>query len=154
VVSRDQAGNTSVDDNHGALYKFTTRAAPRPPWSDDLESGAKDWTVMPDPAGTDMNWQLGTPNNGLQSSAHSGTNAWGSDLYGQQFNFIASSLLVSPIIDLSGFSQATLSFWDCFDFSAGSGGIGLEQGQVMISTNSAATGADLTKLPAVADGDF
>ena len=32
----------------GALYTFTTRKAPRPPWFDDLESGAGDWTVVPD----------------------------------------------------------------------------------------------------------
>ena len=39
VVSRDDAGNTTVDDNHDALYTFSTRRAPRPPWSDDLENG-------------------------------------------------------------------------------------------------------------------
>ena len=31
VVSGDNAGNTAVDDNHGNLYTFTTRLAPRPP---------------------------------------------------------------------------------------------------------------------------
>ncbi|MGA2866861.1 MAG: S8 family serine peptidase [Verrucomicrobiota bacterium] len=147
VVSRDAAGNTTVDDNQGALYTFTTLRAPRPPWSDDLESGAPGWTVVPDPImGTDLNWTLGTPNNGLQTQAHSGTNAWGSNLDGQPFNFLASSLLLSPIIDLSGFSQATLNFWDCFDFSSG-----LEQGQLLISTNSASSGAALEALPTFAD---
>ena len=61
MISRDEAGNTHRDDNHGALYTFTTLKAPQPPWSDDLESGAPDWTVVPDPSGTDLNWTLGTP---------------------------------------------------------------------------------------------
>jgi hypothetical protein len=151
VVSRDAAGNTTTDDNHGLLYKFTTRKAPQPPWSDDLETGAPGWTVVPDTGGSDMNWTLGKPNNGLQTQAHSGTNAWGSDLNGQQFNLVANSLLVSPIIDLSGFSKVTLTFWDCFDFSGGSSGIPLEQGQIMISTNSSATSAQLEASPVLSD---
>lgn len=151
VASRDQAGNTAVDDNHGALYQFTTRAAPRPPWSDDLETGAPGWSVVPDPNGTDENWILGAPNNGLQTAAHSGTNAWGSDLNGQQFNLLASSLLVSPIIDLSGFSKITLTFWDSFDFSPGSLGIPYEQGEILISTNSSATPTQLQNSPVLSD---
>lgn len=151
VTSRDLAGNTTVDDNQGNLYQFTTRAAPRPPWFDDLETGAPGWTVLPDPNGTDENWTLGTPNNGLQTAAHSGTNAWGSDLYGQQYNLFASSLLVSPIIDLSGFSKVTLSFWDSFDFSAGSLGIPYEQGEILVSTNSSATAAQLENMPVLSD---
>ncbi|HLH54237.1 MAG TPA: S8 family serine peptidase [Verrucomicrobiae bacterium] len=143
VVSRDQAGNTAEDDNKGTLYTFQTLPALNPPWSDNLETGAKGWTVVPDPQGTDMNWVLGTPNNGLVNAAHSGTNAWGSDLQGQQINTFASSYLFSPIIDLSRVSQATLSFWDCFDFSSG-----LEEGQILISTNSAAS---LTTLPVLSD---
>ena len=116
VVSRDNAGNTTTDDNHGAFYTFTTRKAPRPPWSDDLETGAGDWTVVPD-AGTVMNWSLGTPNSALQTAAHSGTNAWGSNLHGESLGFfeLESSFLYSPVIDLSGFSSATLTFWHCLD---------------------------------------
>jgi serine protease AprX len=130
VVSRDQAGNTTVNDNQENLYTFQTLRAPQPPWSDNLESGAPNWSVVPDPGGTDINWQLGTPNNGLQTSAHSGTNAWGSNLKGQSFN-TASTFLYSPVVDLSGVSQATLTFWDSFDFTSG-----LEDGQLGISTNS------------------
>jgi hypothetical protein len=132
VTSRDAAGNTAVGDNHGNLYTFTTQKAPQPPWSDNLESGAPGWTIVPDPVyGSDINWTLGTPNNGLETHAHSGTNAWGSDLNGQSFSFLASSFLYSPIIDLSGVSHATLTFWHSFDFSSG-----LEDGQLGISTNS------------------
>jgi hypothetical protein len=143
VTSSDAAGNTATDDNQGALYTFTTQKAPQPPWFDNLESGATDWTVVPDPGGTDMNWTLGTPNNGLQSSAHSGTNAWGSNLYGQSFNLYASSFLYSPIIDLSSLSQATLTFWHCFDFGLTST---YEQGQVLVSTDSSVPPGSLPVL--------
>jgi serine protease AprX len=140
IVSRDQAGNTAEDDNHGALYSFQTRPANRPPWSDDLETGAPGWTVVPDPSGTDINWTLGKPNNGLETAAHSGTNAWGSDLDGQNFN-IASTFLYSPVLDLSGFSKVTLTFWDSFDFSSG-----LEDGQLGVSTNSSTPPASIPTL--------
>jgi subtilisin family serine protease len=142
VTSRDAADNTATDDNQGALYTFTTEKAPQPPWSDNLESGATGWTVVPDPSETDMNWTLGTPNNGLQSSAHSGTNAWGSDLDGQSFD-LASSFLYSPVIDLSGLSQATLTFWHCFDFNLTTS---FEEGQVLICTNTSASPSSLPVL--------
>jgi hypothetical protein len=137
VVSRDQAGNTSVDDNHGNFYVFQTLKAPTPPWFDDLESGAPGWTVVPDPtSGSEINWTLGTPNNGLATSAYSGTNAWGSDLDGNQSFLFASSYLYSPIIDLSGLTSATLTFWDVYDFSQVEYGAYIEDGGVLISTNS------------------
>ena len=142
VVSRDNAGNTTVDDNLGAFYNFTTRKAPRPPWFDDLENGAGDWTVVPDTVqGTDLNWSLGTPGNGLATSAHSGTNAWGSNLRGQSFNLFESSFLYSPVIDLSGFSSATLTFWHCCDFSSM-----FESGQIGISTDSSTPPASIPTL--------
>jgi hypothetical protein len=142
VASRDNADNTAVDDNLGALYTFTTRKAPQPPWFDNLENGPGDWTVMPDTVqGTDLNWSFGTPNNGLQTSAHSGTNAWGSNLSGQSFNLFESSFLYGPVIDLSGFSSATLTFWHCFDFSSG-----FESGQVGVSTSSSTPPASIPTL--------
>jgi Subtilase family/Bacterial TSP3 repeat len=131
VTSRDAAGNTATDDNQGALYKFTTQKAPQPPWSDNFESGASGWTVVSDPSGTDLNWSLGTPSSVLATYAHSGSNAWGSDLNGQDFNFIESTCLVSPFIDLSGLSQATLTFWHCCDATTG-----FEILQLGVSTNS------------------
>jgi hypothetical protein len=139
-VSRDLAGNATEDDNQGKLYTFQTLRAPQPPWSDDLETGATNWTVVPDPSGTDGNWQLGTPHNALQTSAHSGTNAWGSNLNGANYSII-STFLYSPVIDLSGMSTATLTFWDSFDFSSG-----LEDGQLGISTNSSTPPADVPTL--------
>ncbi len=131
VVSTDEAGNTTLADNTNALYTFTTRKAPRPPWSDDFESGPGDWTVVPDTVqGTDTNWSFGTPSNGLNTAAHSGTNAWGSNLRGQSFNLFESSFLYSPMIDLSGFSSVTLTFWHCYDFSSM-----FSSGQLGVSTS-------------------
>ncbi|HUZ08381.1 MAG TPA: choice-of-anchor J domain-containing protein, partial [Candidatus Paceibacterota bacterium] len=144
VVSRDQAGNTTVDDNNGNLYTFQTLKAPTPPWFDNLESGAPGWTVVPDPVnGSDINWTLGTPNNGLVTSAHSGTNAWGSDLDGSQNFFLASSYLYSPVIGLTGLKSATLTFYDACDFSGP-----YEDGVVYVSTNSSTPPGD---LPMAAD---
>ena len=50
VVSRDQAGNSTVADNNGNLYTFQTLKAPTPPWFDNLDTGAPGWTVVPDPS--------------------------------------------------------------------------------------------------------
>ena len=138
VTSRDTAGNATTDTN---LYTFTTQKAPQPPWLDNLESGADGWTVVPDPSGTDRNWALGTPANSLAGSAHSGSNAWGTDLASQGFNFMASTCLGSPFIDLSGLSQATLYFWHCCQASSG-----LEILQLGVSTNSSTSPFDLATL--------
>ncbi len=144
VVSGDDAGNTTVDDNQGKLYTFTAPPATRPPWSDDLETGAGGWRVVPDAVqGTDLNWSLGTPGNGLQTLAHSGTNAWGSNLRGESFSLFESSFLYSPMIDLSGFSSVTLTFWHCFDFSSM-----FDSGQLGVSTN---TSTPPTTIPALVD---
>jgi hypothetical protein len=147
VASRDSAGNIATDDNQGALYSFTTPRLLQPPWFDNFESGATGWTVVPDTTsglGSSLNWTLGTPDNGLQTNAHSGVNAWGSDLDGEQIPFSASSYLYSPVIDLTGFSRATLTFWDCFDFSEiFFDPYYYEQGQIMISTNPSTPPANL-----------
>lgn len=151
VVSRDPAGNTVIDDNAGQLYTFQTLKAPAPPWFDNLERGAPGWTVVPDPQnGSDLNWTLGTPHNGLAASAHSGTNAWGSDLNGDQSFFFASSYLYSPVIDLSGLVSATLTFSNVFNFTRIDPTFGAyeEDGGVFISTNSSIP-PDYTKMPLV-----
>jgi hypothetical protein len=146
IVSRDQAGNNAVDDNHGALYSFVTPKAIQPPWFENFEGGAVGWKFVPDPTyGGDINWTLGTPHNGLQTNAFSGTHCWGSDLYGQTPTALTiDSFLYSPFIDLSGFSQVTLTFWDCGDFSGGT-----EEGQVLVSQNSSQSPGTLPQA-----GDF
>lgn len=140
VVSRDHAGNSTVDDNHGTNYTFATLRAPTPPWFDDLEGGAPGWKSVAY-TGSTINWTLGRPNNGLQHSAYSGTNAWGSNLNGQTPSLYAGSFLYSPVIDLSGMSQVTLTFATSFDFTSGA-----EFGELGISTNSSTPPANVPTL--------
>ncbi len=138
VISRDQAGNTTVDDKGGIYYTFATLTAPKPPWFDNLEGDTSGWTVVPDNStGTETNWTFGTPSNGLISSAHSGTNTWGCPLKTSSSLFLVSSYLYAPIIDLAGLSSATLSFWHVCDFSRTDPtfGIPCEDGIIYISTN-------------------
>ena len=139
VISRDQAGNTTVDDKGGNYYTFTTLAAPKPPWTNNLEANTSGWTIVPDSVnGTETNWMFGTPNNGLVSSAHSGTNAWGCPLKSAPSLFLASSYLYAPIIDLSGLTSATLTFYSVYDFSRvdPTFGIAFEDGIIYVSTNN------------------
>jgi hypothetical protein len=139
VVSRDLAGNTMVDDHNGNYYTFQTLAAPKPPWFDNLEGDTSGWKVMPDPAtGSDINWTLGTPNNGLTTSAHSGTNAWGGNLNGDQNFTGVRTFLYAPIIDLTGLKSATLTFSNVYDFTRTVSVFGydfyVEDGGVFVST--------------------
>jgi hypothetical protein len=101
---------------------------------------------VPDPDyGSDINWTLGTPNNGLVTSADSGTNAWGSDLDGDQNFTLASSYLYSPVIDLTGLKSATLTFSNACDFSRldPTFGIPFEDGLLYVCTNGSTSPADL-----------
>lgn len=139
VVSRDQAGNTTVDDNQGNYYTFTTLKGLTPPWSDNLESNAPGWSVV-EGASTEINWTLGKPNNTLATSAHSGTNAWGSNLKHQSFTY-AESYLYSPAIDLSGMSDVTLTFWHKYNLTSG-----LEYGELGVSTNNSAPPSSIPTL--------
>ena len=143
VISRDDAGNTAVDDNHGTNYSFSTMPALRPPWSDNFESGGAGWTVVPDNSSfpTEVNWSLGKPNNSLETSAHTGTNCWGSNLTNRPVSFIASSFLFSPFIDLTGFSSVTLTYWTSYDLTSP-----LESGQLGVSTSSSQTPASIPTI--------
>ncbi|MEI8290241.1 MAG: S8 family serine peptidase [Verrucomicrobiota bacterium] len=136
VVSRDQAGNTTVDDNGGKLYTFQTLKAPAPPWFTDLEAGANGWTVVAD-TGSEVNWKLGKPNSQLATNAYSGTNAWGCLLNNEQPTLLSSSFLCSPMIDLAGLTSATLHFRDAYDFTREiMPGFALEDGTIFIRTNT------------------
>lgn len=131
VVSRDAAGNTVVDNNDGKLYTFRTLKPLFPPWSDDLESGATDWSVQ-DGEESVGRWTLGKPNNALDTAAHSPDHAWGSNLNGESTDY-TSSFLVSPAIDLTGGNHATLKFWHNYDFL---GDATFELGRLLLFTNT------------------
>jgi len=127
VVSRDMAGNTVEDDNGGHLYTFRTLRPLTPPWYDNLESGAADWSVQ-DADGAESTWTLGVPSDPWDG------NAWGSNLDGRPLDY-TETFLISPAIDLTGGNEATLSFYQQYDFTQG-GDIDIEGGQLMIITNS------------------
>ena len=100
VVSRDEAGNTVVDDNNGALHTFQTKLPLHPPLFDNFEGGATDWTVFSSEDSL-TEWKLGSPNNTVESSAYSPFNCWGSSLLGENID-TADTFLISPAIELTG----------------------------------------------------
>jgi hypothetical protein len=137
VVSRDPAGNTVVDDNHGDLYSFRTLRPLITPWEDNLDSGATNWSTYSDPAfttpGVTPEWTLGVPGNLPGITAHSPPNAWGSNLDGKPAD-LAECYLISPAIYLTNGNVATLHFWHNYDFTDFSG-FDWEFGQVMLVTS-------------------
>lgn len=131
VVSRDPAGNATVDDNNGQLYTFRTLKPLTPPWTDNLESSTTGWSVQ-DGEDTESSWTWGTPNNGMTTQAHSGTKAWGTNLDGDQVTYV-QTFLISPAVELLGGNYAKLSFWHNYDFLGEST---FEMGQLLLFTNS------------------
>ena len=134
VVSRDTAGNVTVDDNNGQLYTFQTLTPIRAPWQDQFEAGTDGWTSF-ETEDTQSRWTLGTPNNGVETSAYSPVNAWGSNLDGAIIDY-AETFLISPAIDLTGGNQAILRFFHSYDFTAQNEFDIIEGGQLLIITNS------------------
>lgn len=147
VVSRDEAGNTSIDDNNGQYYRLRTLKPLTPPWSDTLDPAGPGWSVE-NAEDSQATWQLGIPNNGQETQAHSLPNAWGSNLDGGPIDY-GETYLVSPAIELTGGSKATLQFWHSYDFSERSAFDLLEVGQVMVVTNILSTPVVLAEF-----GDF
>lgn len=140
VVSRDAAGNAIVDDNNGHLYTFQTLRPVIAPWTDNLDSGATNWSTYTDPSffvpGSTPEWTLGVPSNELATSAHSPPNAWGSNLKGAAVDF-TEAFLISPAIYLTNGNVSTLKFWHTYDFSDLSG-YDVEFGQVMVVADNQA----------------
>jgi hypothetical protein len=150
VVNRDAAGNVAIDNNQNQFYSFHTGAPRLVPWSDDMETGATNWTVVQDESSSAV-WQLGVPANGRETNAHSLTNAWGSNLSGAAIDS-AYTALVSPVLLLSGKGSATLRFWHSYAFDA-SGDLDMyELGQVNISTNNGLTWRVLMTYTNASDG--
>jgi hypothetical protein len=132
VVSRDTAGNATVDSNSGQLHTFRTLRPVLPPWIDNLNNSGTNWTVF-DGDSTEVSWQLGVPNNGQESEAHSPPFAWGSNLNGDVIDFV-ESFLISPAIELTGGNVSTLHFWHSYDFLDFDAI--LDFGELLIVTNS------------------
>ncbi len=147
VVSRDEAGNTSIDDNNGNLYTFRTLRPLAPPWIDNLDgSSSTNWTVI-DAEETFATWTLGVPDNGWETEAHSPPNAWGSNLDGSNLDG-AESFLVGPAIHLTGGNRATLRFWHSYDFTERSEFDIIEGGEVLLITNAFSAPVTLAEFTA------
>ncbi|MCO5053519.1 MAG: S8 family serine peptidase [Verrucomicrobiae bacterium] len=132
VTSRDRAGNTTIDDNDGQLYSFTTLQPLTPPWFDNLETNNTDWSVITADE-SESGWTRGTP--GYGETAHSGTNVWGTIRNGAAVSQF-ESYLISPGILLTGGNQATLHFWQNYDFMA-QGDFDIQLAAIEIITNVA-----------------
>jgi hypothetical protein len=149
VVSRDAAGNPIVDDNHTNLFTFHTLAPIVPPWSDNLNTGATNWTTFNND-GSQSSWTLGTPANGMETNAHSPPKCWASNLNGDSLDY-TETFLISPAIYLSGGNSARLTFWHSYDFSEQSSGDIFEAGTLYIVTGS---GSQSTELAQYVDTNF
>lgn len=134
IVTKDSAGNITVDDKGGALHTFTTREPRQPPWTDDLEGVNTNWTVYTVDE-SERGWELGVPGI-LSPPANSPTNAWGSNLSGEYASAI-ESYLISPAIQLTGGNSAKLTFWHAYDFTAPSEFDILHAGEVLLLTDNA-----------------
>jgi Subtilase family/Bacterial TSP3 repeat len=137
VVSRDAAGNTKVSDNNGQLYAFHTLLPLLPPWSDNMNTGATNWSVVASD-GSQTEWTLGVPNNTQETSAHSPPAAWGSNLNGDAID-TSETFLISPAIELIGGNSAKLHFWHSYDFLFNSDLDILNEGNLLLITNNATT---------------
>ena len=136
VVSQDAAGNTRIDDNNGQFYTFQTLVPLRPPVMDSFDT-ASGWTVF-NSDDTTSEWTLGSPNNGIETMAHSPVNCWGSSRLGEDTDLI-DTFLISPAIELTGGNVATLKFWHQWDFTERTSFDLLEGGELLIFTNSLTT---------------
>jgi hypothetical protein len=137
VISRDADGNTKVADNNGQLYTFHTLLPLLPPWSDNMNTGATNWSVVASD-GSQTEWTLGVPNNAQETSAHSPPAAWGSNLKGDVIDS-SETFLISPAIELLGGNSATLHFWHSYDFLFNSDSDILNEGDLLLITNNATT---------------
>lgn len=134
VISKDRAGNVTVNDNGGALYTFSTLSPIHPPWTDNMEHGNTNWTVYT-VDDSERGWELGKPGV-LSPPAHSPTNAWGSNLTGDYASQI-ESYLISPAIQLTGGNSAHLKFWHAYDFTANSDYDIYHAGELLLITGEA-----------------
>jgi hypothetical protein len=147
VVSRDAAGNTTVDDNGGKLYTFHTLQPKLAPWSDDMEGTNTDWTVE-NTEDSQWGWERGAPANGIVTSAHSGNNVWGSNLNGVIGDY-SESALISPAFLLTGGNRATLTFWHAYDFTVDAT---IQSATLQIITNSLANPVTAATYDGASDG--
>ena len=149
VVSRDVAGNTVVNDNGGNLFTNRTLTPFVPPWSDNLNSGAGNWTTF-SADGSQSEWNLGTPSNSIATAAHSPLACWGSSLMDTYMDY-SETFLISPAIHLTGGNSAKLNFWHTYDFTDKTESDIFEAGTLYIVT---AGGSQSIPLAQYVDANF
>jgi hypothetical protein len=164
VVSRDAAGNVTVENNAGKLHSVTTLEPIQPPWSDPLDVAEPGWAVYDDSGlgaalpGEDeedggglsaSGWQFGEPLNEQNLRPHTGDHVWATNLKGEGVDYAVTDL-ITPAISLVGGNSAKLRFWQNYDFSVTGGGeddpfgdFVLEAAQVALSTDNGATWKDV-----------
>jgi bacillopeptidase F len=93
-----------------AAYRVNSYVSgPRTFLVEDFESGAPGWTE----GGTGTAWELGAPTSG-PGSAHSGANAYGTNLGGDYVNG-TDRYLRSPVVDLTGTASAVIEWYESYD---------------------------------------
>jgi subtilisin family serine protease len=134
VVSRDAAGNTSIDDNHGILYQFRTLKPLSAPWFDDLETPSTNWTVQLGELGGTNGWQLAPVSEGINAKGNTSSNVWQSNPNLESIA-TADTTLIGPAVELVGGNQAYLRVWHYYDFTPQSHLDLLEIGRINLTTN-------------------
>jgi hypothetical protein len=103
TIATDQGSFTT----HFSLYAKVP-LPPATPFFDDMENGPANWTT----GGTNNSWAITT------EQAHSPSHAW-SDSPGGDYLDNTNSWLRSPILDLSGTTDVSLSFWHRYSLENG-----------------------------------
>ena len=163
VVSRDEAGNMTIDNRTNQYYTVRTLKPLTAPWTDALDDAEPGWAVYDESTSgaalfpgddtgdvgiTGSVWQFGSPVNAQGVTAHTGPNVWATNLKGDTVDFAITDL-ITPAISLVGGTRASLRFWHYYDFSIAAdsgdpfGDLVMEAAQVALSTNNGATWNDL-----------
>ena len=126
--------------DHAAICPSTRSPTRSPPCGRSSRPGPMTWNTVTHigpyiPWKIPEGWELGQPNADF-FQAHSGANAWGSNL---DVDWISQeeSFLISPAILLTGGNQATLRFWQTYDFSMPLEFDIFHGGELLLITNTA-----------------
>lgn len=112
--------NDTIAMYYGGLSTVT------PDYIEDFDNAPSKWI----PSGTE--WELGTPQGTIITTAHSTPNAWMTKLSTNYSNNVNESLL-SPFVNFSGTTGTTLKFWINYNLAAG------ERVTFQYSTNGGST---------------
>jgi bacillopeptidase F len=139
VTAVDMWGNESAYSSEFSI----TPAGPVTVFFDNMEGGANGWTH----GGTQDQWQLGTPTSG-PGHAYSGSNLWATNLAGS-YSSSANAWLMSPPVNLTGVTNATLQFAHWYEFETN-----YDKGYVEITTNGGSTWTQLGNAYTGSSGAF